>query len=124
MNTQVAAPAAAPVPAPAPAPAPVPPPPPAMTTISHSASSAPSTYVMSRTQEFERGGRRSSSDYMKFTSREQWQKWQRSLVGNAMEHKCEKVLDPSYVPDPTDADEVSLCSNVSNVSCFPCFRRP
>ena len=62
----------------------------------------------SKTSEFERGSRRSSSDYDKFSSKEQWSKWQRSLIGTAAEHKVIKVLDPSCTPDPNDKDAVSL----------------
>ena len=29
-------------------------------------------------------------------------------MGSAYEHKCEQVLDPSYMPDPNDPDEVAL----------------
>ena len=32
----------------------------------------------------------------------------RALMGNAYEHKCEQVLDPSYAPNPSDPDEVAL----------------
>ena len=79
------------------------------TLVSQGVPTAPSThYVLTRTQEFEKGGRRSSSDYPKLASREQWPKWHRALLGNAMEHKCEQVLNTSYVPDPTDMDEVEL----------------
>ena len=77
------------------------------TTVAPAAATA-STYVYSRAQEFDKGGRRSSSDYGKFQSREQWPKWHRALMGNAYEHKCEQVLDPSYSPDPNDSDEVEL----------------
>ena len=69
------------------------------------------TYVYSRAQEFDKGGRRSSSDYSKFQNREQWSKWHRALMGSAYEHKCENVLDPTYVPDPNDPDECELFSS-------------
>ena len=52
------------------------------------------TYVVSRASEFDKGGRRSSSDHGKLQNREQWSKWHRALMGNAYEHKCEQVLDP------------------------------
>jgi hypothetical protein len=65
-------------------------------------------YVQSHALEFDKGGRRSSSDYAKFTSREQWSRWHRALMGSAFEHKCEQVLDPTYAPDPNDADECEL----------------
>ena len=57
---------------------------------------------------FDKGGRRSASDYEKFSSKEQWSKWQRSTIGTAYEHKCENVLNATYVPDPSDPDEVEL----------------
>ena len=28
-------------------------------------------------------------------------------MGNAYEHKCEQVLDPSYTPNPNDPDEIA-----------------
>ncbi len=65
-------------------------------------------YTSSRASDFEKGERRSVSDYNTFSNKEAWGKWQRSLVGQAYAHKCENVLDPSYVPDPNDADEVAL----------------
>ena len=65
-------------------------------------------YVVSRASEFDKGGRRSSSDYGKLQNREQWSKWHRALMGNAYEHKCEQVLDPGYTPNPSDPDEVAL----------------
>jgi hypothetical protein len=65
-------------------------------------------YVQSRALEFDKGGQRSSSDYGKFTSHEQWSKWHRALMGSAFEHKCEQVLDPTYAPDPNDVDECEL----------------
>ena len=65
-------------------------------------------YVVSRASEFDKGGRRSSSDYGKLQSREQWLKWHRALMGNAYEHKCEQVLDPGYTPNPSDPNEVTL----------------
>ena len=67
-----------------------------------------STHVYSRAHEFEKGGRHSSSDYGKFTARNQWSKWHRALLGNAYKHKCENVLDPTYTPDPNDQDEIDL----------------
>ena len=62
----------------------------------------------SKTSEFERGSRHSSSDHDKFSSKEQWSKWQRALIGTAAEHEVINVLDPSYTPDPNDKDAVSL----------------
>ena len=32
-------------------------------------------------------------------------------MGTAYEHKCEDVLDPTYVPDPSDPDAVALFAN-------------
>ena len=29
-------------------------------------------------------------------------------MGNACEHKCEQVLDPSHVPNPNDPDEITV----------------
>ena len=65
----------------------------------------------SKASEFDKAGRRSSSDYEKFSNKEQWSKWQRATLGTAYEHKCEQVLDPTYTPDPSDADEVALFAN-------------
>ena len=67
-----------------------------------------STYVMSRALEFDKGGRRSSSDYGKLQNHDQWSKRHCALMGNAYEHKCEQVLDPSYAPNPNDPDEIAL----------------
>ena len=66
------------------------------------------THVVLRASEFDKGGRCSSSDCGKLQNREQWSKWHRALMGNAYEHKCEQVLDPSYTPNPSDPDEVAL----------------
>jgi hypothetical protein len=54
------------------------------------------------------GGKCSLSDYKKLTNKDQWHRWQRNLMGTAFEHKCENVLDPSYVPNPLDTDECEL----------------
>ena len=67
-----------------------------------------STYVMSRALEFDKGGRQSSSEYGKLQNRKQWSKWHCALMGNAYEHKCEQVLDPSYAPNPNDPDKTVL----------------
>ena len=68
----------------------------------------PPVQQYSKAAEFDKGGKRSPLDYDKFTNREGWARWQRSLLGTALNHNCEKVLDPNYVPDPSDADEVAL----------------
>ena len=65
----------------------------------------------SKATDFDKAGKRSSSDYDKFSNKEQWPKWQRSTLGTAYEHKCEDVLNASFVPDPNDADAVQLFAN-------------
>ena len=65
-------------------------------------------YVTSCAVEFDKGGRWYSSNYGKFQNCEQWSKWHCALMGNAYEHKCEQVLDPSYVPNPNDSDKIAL----------------
>ena len=67
-----------------------------------------STYVMSRALEFDKGGQRSSSDYGKLQNCKQWAKWHCALMGNAYNHKCEQVLDPSYTPNPNDPNKIAL----------------
>ena len=62
----------------------------------------------SRVSEFDKGGKRSSSDYEKFSNKDQWRKWQRTTLGTACEHKVEQVLDSTYVPDPNDPDACAL----------------
>eukprot|EP00977_Amphora_coffeiformis_P010304 scaffold2387_cov106-Amphora_coffeaeformis.AAC.6 len=54
------------------------------------------------------GGRRSVSDYTAFSNREGWSKWQHALLGTALDHKTEKVLDYTYIPDPNDTDACEL----------------
>ena len=66
------------------------------------------TPTYSRAADFDKGGRRSVSDYSTFSNKEQWSKWNRQLVGQVLDHKCECVLNPNYAPDPNDSDEVSL----------------
>ena len=62
----------------------------------------------SAASEFDKAGRRSNSDYDKFSSKEQWHKWQRSTLGTAFEHRCEDVLKPTFTPDPNNPDAVRL----------------
>eukprot|EP00977_Amphora_coffeiformis_P023269 scaffold12787_cov96-Amphora_coffeaeformis.AAC.1 len=62
----------------------------------------------SKAEEFAKGGRRSVSDYTAFSNREGWSKWQRALLGTALDHKTEKVLDYQYIPDPNDTDACEL----------------
>eukprot|EP00977_Amphora_coffeiformis_P022972 scaffold11999_cov99-Amphora_coffeaeformis.AAC.1 len=62
----------------------------------------------SKAEEFAKGGRRSVSDYTAFSNREGWSKWQRALLGTALDHKTEKVLDYKYIPDPNDTDACEL----------------
>eukprot|EP00977_Amphora_coffeiformis_P026835 scaffold30994_cov92-Amphora_coffeaeformis.AAC.1 len=62
----------------------------------------------SKAEEFAKGGRRSVSDYTAFSNREGWSKWQRALLGTALDHKTEKVLDYMYIPDPNDTDACKL----------------
>ena len=38
-------------------------------------------------------------------------------MGNAYEHKCEQVLDPSYTPNPSDPDEVALFESQQRFMC-------
>jgi hypothetical protein len=89
--------------------------PPGVTTTSATASSGQPITVCfppsSKASNFEKGGRRSVSDYDKLSSKEQWPKWQRATLGTAFEHKVEQVLDPQYTPDPSDLDEVELFAN-------------
>ncbi len=61
-----------------------------------------------KAEEFDKGGRRSTQDYTTFQNREGWGKWQRALLGTALDHKCINVLNPNYSPDPNDAEEVEL----------------
>ena len=75
------------------------------------------TYVTSRALEFDKGGRQSSSEYGKLQNHKQWSKWHRALMGNAYEHKCEQVLDPSYVPNPNDPGEITLFSLQQRFMC-------
>ena len=65
----------------------------------------------SKASNFDKAGRRSASDYEKFSNKEHWHKWQRSTLGAAFEHKVEDVLDPSFVPDPSDPDAALLFEN-------------
>ena len=65
----------------------------------------------SKASNFEKGGKRSSSDYERFTDKNRWHHWQRHLIGTAYEHKCENVLDPKYVPDLQDEDSCELFAN-------------
>ena len=51
------------------------------------------------------------SDCTTFSNREGWPKWQWLLIGMAFDHKCEKVLDPTYCPDPQDQIKVNLFSS-------------
>ena len=53
------------------------------------------THVISCAAEFDKGGQHSSSNCGKFQNREQWLKWHCALMGNACDHKCEHVLDPT-----------------------------
>eukprot|EP00977_Amphora_coffeiformis_P010804 scaffold2529_cov147-Amphora_coffeaeformis.AAC.1 len=62
----------------------------------------------SKAEEFAKGSRRSVSDYTAFSNREGWSKWQRALLGTALDHKTEKVLDYTYIPDPNDTDACEL----------------
>jgi hypothetical protein len=62
----------------------------------------------SKASEFDKGSKRSSSDYEKFTNKESWNKWQRATMGMAVEHKVDNVLNPNFVPDPNDDDAVKL----------------
>jgi hypothetical protein len=62
----------------------------------------------SKAAEFDKGGRRSVSDYATFSNREGWSKWRRSVLGTAFDHKCENVLSETYVPDPSDPEECEL----------------
>ena len=62
----------------------------------------------SKASDFDKGSRRSSSDYKAFSDKNQWTKWQRQLLGTAFEHKVERVLDPSFCPDPNDPDDIAL----------------
>jgi hypothetical protein len=75
-------------------------------------SNAPIVYyqtpMTTEASEFAHGGKHSLSDYEKLTNKDQWHRWQQNLMGTAFEHKCENVLDPSYVPDPLDTDECEL----------------
>ena len=66
------------------------------------------TYVPSRASDFDKGSRRSVQDYTTFSNKEQWSKWSRQLIGQAYDHKCENILDATFVPDPNDADAVAL----------------
>ena len=66
------------------------------------------TYATSRAVEFDKGRQRPSSDYAKFQNCVQLQKWHRTLMGSACEHKCEQVLDPSHAPNPSNPDKISL----------------
>mmetsp|Transcript_13412 Transcript_13412/g.37005 ORF Transcript_13412/g.37005 Transcript_13412/m.37005 type:complete len:211 (+) Transcript_13412:502-1134(+) len=52
----------------------------------------------SEASNFDKGGRRSSSDYEKFSNKEHWHKWQRSTLGQAYEHKSENILDVTFIP--------------------------
>ena len=62
----------------------------------------------SKAAEFDKGARRSTSDYHTLSDKEGWAKWQRQLIGTAFEHKCEQVLDATHNPDPHDPDDVAL----------------
>ena len=64
--------------------------------------------VTSSAVEFNEWGQWSSSDNMKFQNPEQWLKWHRALMGNAYEHKCEQVVDPSYVPNSNNPNKIAL----------------
>ena len=63
-------------------------------------------YVASGAVEFDKGGQWSSSDCAKLQNREQWSKWHCALMGSGYEHKCEQVLDPSYVPNPSNPEKI------------------
>ncbi len=65
-------------------------------------------YTSSRASDFDKGGRRSVSDYSTFSNKEQWSKWNRQMIGQAFDHKCETILNPQYVPDPNDPDAMAL----------------
>eukprot|EP00977_Amphora_coffeiformis_P014946 scaffold4265_cov127-Amphora_coffeaeformis.AAC.1 len=62
----------------------------------------------SKAVEFAKGSRQSVSDYTTFSNRKGWSKWQRTLLGTALDHKTEKVLDCTYIPDPNDMDACEL----------------
>ena len=66
------------------------------------------THVTSCALEFDKGGGQSSSNYGKLQNHEQWLKWHHVLMGNAHEHKCEQVLDPSYTPNPNDPGKAAV----------------
>ena len=90
--------------------------PPTGTTVPIGAPGAPVPILVqypksSRASEFDKAGRRSSADYPKFSNREGWKKWNRSLIGTAYEHKCENVLKPGFLPDVTDPDACELFAN-------------
>ena len=61
-------------------------------------------YVMtlgqSKAAEFDKGRWRLVLDYTMFSNHKGWPKWQRSLIGTTFDHKCKKVLNPTYCPDP------------------------
>ena len=62
----------------------------------------------SKASDFDKGSHQSSSDYKPFSDKNQWTKWQRQLLGTAFEHKVERILDPSFCPDPNDPDDIAL----------------
>ena len=64
------------------------------------------TSTYSAAAEFDKGGRRSVSDYPTLNNKEQFPKWQRQLVGTALDHKCENVLDHKYYANTVEQKQL------------------
>ena len=78
------------------------------TMVAAPAAAPTATCAMFCAVEFDKGGQHSSGNCAKFQNHDQWSKWNCALIRSAQEHKCEQVLDPSYAPNPSDPDKISL----------------
>ena len=58
----------------------------------------PTTTTTSPADEFQKGTRRSVSDYKPFREKRQWNQWNRMLVSTGTDHGIENVFDQNYVP--------------------------
>ena len=63
---------------------------------------------------FVRGTKQSIEDYKPYKDKRQWNSWNRTLRALARQHGVSNVLDPSYVPDATNADAMALFDEQQN----------
>ena len=69
-----------------------------------------SSQQLTSVQEFRKGIKRDKSHYKPLKDEKQWDDWKRKTEATCKAHRCEKVLDPSYVP--SSPEEVSLFNEI------------